>query len=403
MGYHNLVVTLDIDSAYPSVSPDKLCSVLLDQGWPESTSLLAADFCTARSFSFRWARSTFHTDSGLPQGSPWSPILFALFTLPLVRPSQGAAFAYMDDHAQHTWSRDPFQLVYHASLRVAELCEKAKGPGLRIDRRKTDALYIPLRGKGVTKTRMDTSRIHVTGGGQDVVPSHSIKWVGVTLDSRLSLKAQVSARATATIAIAGLLTRICNTRRDLPSAAAPRIFRRAVVPSVAYGLVQLDPGPMRAGSNGRLVPTDTLSTFGIAGQVINRTLRALFPVWRTIQTQMLYWLVGTPPEHIWSLERYRWRSWAERHSAGHPISIGLAARPWNGWSRLHQLAHGVRPSSGPWEPKRPGLRAWLGLQPISQPKPPRAPPFDITTMVGGEQISILPMGWLVIQGLSGTP
>ena len=24
-------------------------------------------------------------------------------------------------------------------------------------------------------------------------------------------------------------------------------------------------------------------------------------------------------------------------------------------------------------------------------------------MVGGEQISILPMGWLVIQGLSGTP
>ncbi|EGS19356.1 uncharacterized protein CTHT_0048150 [Thermochaetoides thermophila DSM 1495] len=175
----------------PSSVTYKLCSVLLDQGWPESTSLLAADFCTARSFSFRWARSTFRTDSGLPQGSPWSPILFALFTLPLVRPSQGAAFAYMDDHAQHTWSRDPFQLVYHASLRVAELCEKAQGLGLRIDPRKTDALYIPLRGKGVTKTRTETSKIHVTGGGQDVVPSHSIKWLVVTLDSRLSPKAQV--------------------------------------------------------------------------------------------------------------------------------------------------------------------------------------------------------------------
>ena len=50
--------------------------------------------------------------SGETQGSPWSPILFVLFTLPLARPSQGAAFAYMDDYALHTWSRDPFQLVF---------------------------------------------------------------------------------------------------------------------------------------------------------------------------------------------------------------------------------------------------------------------------------------------------
>jgi len=43
-----------------------------------------------------------------------------------------------------------------------------------------------------------------------------------------------------------------------------------------------------------------------------------------------------------SFNRNRWRSRAERLSAGHPISIRLAPSPWNGWSRLHQLAHGVR-------------------------------------------------------------
>jgi len=79
----------------------------------------------------------------------------------------------------------PFQLAYHACLRASELCEKARGLGLRIDPRKTDALYIPPpHGKGATKSTMDTSSIRVFGGDQNVVPSHSIKWLGVTLGSR---------------------------------------------------------------------------------------------------------------------------------------------------------------------------------------------------------------------------
>jgi len=163
----------------------------------------------------------------------------------------------------------------------------------------------------------------------------------------LSLKAQVSARASATTSVVCLLTRVCNTRRGLPPIAAPRIFRGAVVPSLAYNLIQLNPDYMRASVSGRLVPTHIKLTSGIAIQMMNQTLRALFPVWHTIQTQMLYWLVGSPPEHIWSLERYRWRSRAERLPVGHPISIRLAARPWKGWPRLHQLAQGVNPRSGP--------------------------------------------------------
>jgi len=48
-----------------------------------------------------------------------------------------------------------------------------------------------------------------------------------------------------------------------------------------------------------------------------------------------------------------------------------------GWSRLHQLAQGINLRPALWEPKLPGVRTWLGLQPASQPKPPRAPPFDM--------------------------
>jgi len=33
-GYHGLLVTLDVDSAYPFVQPPILREVLADQGWP---------------------------------------------------------------------------------------------------------------------------------------------------------------------------------------------------------------------------------------------------------------------------------------------------------------------------------------------------------------------------------
>jgi len=83
-GYHNLLVILDVDSAYPSVQPHLLKEVLLDQGWPLNICETAMAFCVGRCFSFRWAQSVFRLDTGLPQGSPWSPILFILYSLPII-------------------------------------------------------------------------------------------------------------------------------------------------------------------------------------------------------------------------------------------------------------------------------------------------------------------------------
>jgi len=175
-GYHGLLVTLDVDSAYPSVQPPILREVLADQGWPRWLREAAADFCQDRRFSFRWAQSTFQSDSGLPQGSPWSPILFVLYSLPIIAPSQqGSSFMYMDDHAQLSWSKHPIQLVHHASLRVSQLCAKARGLGLRIDPSKTEVLYIPPRGARAKWSRIDPARISTQVEGVFLSPSKSIK------------------------------------------------------------------------------------------------------------------------------------------------------------------------------------------------------------------------------------
>jgi len=117
-------------------------------------------FCVGRRFSFRWAQSVFHSDTGLPQGSPWSPILFVLYSLPIITSSQqGSSFMYMDDHAQLSWSKDPTQLAHHATYRVHLLRQKANGLGLRIDLNETEVLYIPPRGAGSKRHKANPERL----------------------------------------------------------------------------------------------------------------------------------------------------------------------------------------------------------------------------------------------------
>ncbi|EGS18431.1 uncharacterized protein CTHT_0050280, partial [Thermochaetoides thermophila DSM 1495] len=103
-GYHELLVTLDVDSAYPSVQPPIFREVLADQGWPH-------------------------------------------------------------------W------LSHHESLRVGQLRTKARGIGLRID---------------PNKTKVE---------GASFSPGKSIKWLGVSLDPKLSPATQAAAKASATTAV----------------------------------------------------------------------------------------------------------------------------------------------------------------------------------------------------------
>ncbi|EGS23368.1 uncharacterized protein CTHT_0000560 [Thermochaetoides thermophila DSM 1495] len=112
--------------------------------------------------------------------------------------------------------------------------------------------------------------------------------------------------------------------------AGPNIFNAVVTPSLLYGIVQLNTGPHRTGVNGLLVPSRPASAWSSLTKVANAALRVI---------------------------------------------SRLARIPYHGWSRLHQAASDLR-ARPQWEPKRAGIRAWLGL-PSSPPKKRRVPPPDL--------------------------
>ena len=87
-------------------------------------------------------------------------------------------------------------------------------------------------------------------GDLTVPPKTSVKWLG-----KLSPLAQASSRASATVPVAGLIKRLSNSKvKGFPPKSGPTIFNMAVVPSLMYGLAQLDIGLSRVGARGRLYP-----------------------------------------------------------------------------------------------------------------------------------------------------
>ena len=59
----------------------------------------------------------------------------------------------------------------------------------------------------------------------------------------------------------------------LSPSAGPKIFDTIVIPSLLYGMVQLDTGPTRAAVNGRLVPSRLTPVWSSLTKGANAALR----------------------------------------------------------------------------------------------------------------------------------
>ncbi|KAL2175921.1 uncharacterized protein P884DRAFT_204248, partial [Thermothelomyces heterothallicus CBS 202.75] len=156
----------------------------------------------------------------------------------------------MDDIAHHSFGHDFTQLVFHASYRAFQLEEAAKSIGLKLDPKKTEILYVPPSGRG-SKTRIPP--IHsrkITMPSGTLQAKSKIKWLGVGLDSKLSLSGHLESRLPKAANLAGLAARINQVCRGLPTPSTRALYITAAVPIVTYGLSALFPGLTRQGRRG---------------------------------------------------------------------------------------------------------------------------------------------------------
>jgi len=359
------MLTLDIKGAFDAVLPGRLVQRLKQQGWPDNLVRWVSCFTTQRSASLRLddeAGAYFQVPSGLPQGSPVSPILFMLFIQPLFllgnKERRRARLGYADDVALLTASDSLEGNGRVLSRDVGDIMQWARQEGLTFDTKKTELIHFSRK-----KSDENPALLLQLAEGEHVVEptaiGGSMRWLGVWFDRKLSFKAHVGTLAAKAKRTAAGIKALGNTVRGAPPKLLCRAVQACVQPTLCYGSEAWWPGISRL-RGGRQVSNRVDSLVRKLDTVQNEALRGVLPVYKTTPIPALHREAAMPPvqiilDHRAALAAARMK----RLDARHPLVRRVTKhREYTYETRLVRMAAKAGHTephdplaSPPWEPK----------------------------------------------------
>ncbi|KOS36290.1 hypothetical protein ACN38_g12979, partial [Penicillium nordicum] len=259
------MLLLDVSGAYDNVSHQRLLHNMRMLGLGHFVPWVQS-FLTGRSTRIKlpgFISELFNTETGIPQGSPISPILFLLFNTPLVqgchiREPDGAechGYGWVDDVAMivesqsyarnvevlqiafdkaDTWARrhaakfapDKFELIHFTNPR-----EPPVPPALiPQNRQNTPDIY------DIIVENPGDDQMPVQAANQTIQPSNSAKYLGIWLDKTLQFHthyAKLSAKGNSSLeALRGM----SGSTWGAPLIAMRMVYQAVVVPQMLYGV-----------------------------------------------------------------------------------------------------------------------------------------------------------------------
>ncbi|CDR48850.1 RHTO0S21e00144g1_1 [Rhodotorula toruloides] len=229
-----LGIALDVAKAFPSVRTKVLVRDMAEKGLPRSLLRWVESFMTSRTCTLRLegvSSEPVEWRSGLPQGSPLSPILFLLYNsgaLDACETPTSTAFGWVDDLNVLTWGRNVEEAV-SAAQRIV--------PGLETWSATHHSLFEP---SNTLVTRFLTARDRspddpkVVLCGEELEYSSALGMLGVTIDERLTFKqhiASCAAKASRAMVGVGLLAK---SRGGLKAKYVRRLVEAVVLPRLTW-------------------------------------------------------------------------------------------------------------------------------------------------------------------------
>ena len=180
------VLNLDLSAAFDNVSQPRLLEAILKKGLPFWMQNFIQGFLTQRKTCLQFDGATgpeITTQTGIPQGSPLSPILFLLFSSGLLEQTKSEnnthlSLGFMDDTTLMVWGHTAAGNCRKLEG-VQEICQAwARKSGAVFNPEKYELIHLTCRHKVNL-----SAPLHIQGFSGEAVPE--LRILGVQVDSKL--------------------------------------------------------------------------------------------------------------------------------------------------------------------------------------------------------------------------
>ncbi|KAI0996003.1 hypothetical protein K3495_g12178 [Podosphaera aphanis] len=229
------LLSLDISEAFDNVSHLRLIHTMRDKGIPLRITKFVESFLADRTTAIKLGNhmgKQISTNTGIPQGSPLSPILFLMFAstlLPLLRAPNSSSVGFVDDTNILTWAKTTEENC-RTLERLHKVCEEwADKHGVRFAPEKYQLIHFSR----TTKRHDLKASLHIQGHKTN--PSASIRVLGVYLDPKLRWGAHIKKTQQKAEPQIQAITSLTHSTWGVTFSKARVLYSAIVRPSLTYG------------------------------------------------------------------------------------------------------------------------------------------------------------------------
>jgi ribonuclease HI/endonuclease/exonuclease/phosphatase (EEP) superfamily protein YafD len=228
---------LDIKGAFDYVSKEQLIRVLEGLGLPRALISWVGHFLTGRKIQLAFEgqiQPLTDLATGVPQGSPISPILFLLYVRGILA-TQGYQLSYMDDFSISITSTSAKKNIRQLEAIASSLFEQAEGQKVQFDPSKTELIHFSRQKQPILEG--------IQVGGLFFKAKTLVRWLGIFFDNRLLFKDHIDTKVRAAQAAFEGLSRLVSMQRGLSFRASRQLYQACVTTIADYGVQLWYRGP----------------------------------------------------------------------------------------------------------------------------------------------------------------